>query len=68
MKRLLASALVLSTFSLVAFSGCEEKTKMEDKKTISGPSGSEEVKTTTEVKKTGDEKTGETAKPVEAPK
>ena len=66
MKRFLASALVLSSFSLVAFSGCEEKSKetTEVKKTT--PDGTKDVKQTTEVKATGDEKS--TAAPVEAPK
>jgi hypothetical protein len=55
MKRFLASTLIIgvSTFGLV---GCEEKSKVEDVKTIKTPGGTDKVTTTVEEKKTGDQK------------
>ena len=55
MKRILASALVLGVMS-VALVGCSEKTKVQDKKTVTTPGGSTEKTTTVETKKTGDQK------------
>jgi hypothetical protein len=55
MKRFLASSLIIgvSTFGLV---GCDEKSKVEDVKTIKTPDGSEKVKTTVEDTKSGSAK------------
>lgn len=55
MKRFLASALILGA-STIGMVGCEEKSKVEDVKTIKTPSGSDKVTTTVEEKKTGDAK------------
>ena len=55
MKRILASVLVLSVMS-VGLVGCSEKTKVQDKKTVTTPGGSSTTTTTTETKKTGDQK------------
>ena len=48
MRRYLASALVLSSFSMFALVGCEDKTEVKSKDTVSSPTGT----TTTEEKKT----------------
>jgi Pyruvate/2-oxoacid:ferredoxin oxidoreductase gamma subunit len=54
MKRMILSAVM---FGFVAmFAGCDEKTKVEDKKTVETPSGKVVEKNTTEIKKTGDAK------------
>jgi hypothetical protein len=55
MKRILGFALVLSVVS-VGLVGCGEKTKVQKKESVSTPSGSTEKTTTTETKKTGDQK------------
>ncbi len=65
MKRFLASALVLSSFSLFAVVGCSEETKQKDVSTISGPEGTVKKTTETKVEATGDMKPAATG---EAPK
>lgn len=67
MKRFLALALVLGSFSTCGFVGCSEEEKAKTTTTVETPNGSQ---TTTEVKKvesTGDMKPSE-EKPAEAPK
>jgi hypothetical protein len=61
MKRFLLSALMLCVTGI--FVGCDEKTKVESKEKVSTPGGSVEKKTTTTETRTGNEKTGEAAKP-----
>ena len=55
MKRILASVLVLSVMS-VGLVGCGDKTKVQSKESVKTPTGSTEKTTTTETKKTGDQK------------
>ena len=74
MKRYIASALVLSLFSLVALPGCEDKAVDKKVETTTTPGGGT-TKTTDEhkVESTGGDKapansSGETAKTAEPPK
>ena len=68
MKRFLASALILSLFSVCTMIGCSQESKVESDTKKSTPEGTVNVHTEEVVKKTGDEKTPtpETPKP-EAP-
>jgi len=63
MKRFLASALVLSSFSTFALVGCEDTSKSKSTTEVSGPSGSTKVEETKTVKESGSN-----PPPVEAPK
>jgi len=54
MKRFLASALVLSSFSLFALAGCEDTSTSKTKVESSGPGGSTSVEEKTTVKQSGD--------------
>jgi hypothetical protein len=54
MKRFLASALVLSSFSLFALVGCEDTSTSKTKVESSGPGGSTTVENKQTVKTTGD--------------
>ena len=62
MKRILASALILSSFSLIILVGCDQKTEEKVEVKEKTPIGSSTTTQTTEVKKTGDEKAPEPAK------
>jgi hypothetical protein len=53
MRRLIAFTLA-AALCPVGFMGCAEKSSVETKKEVSTPGGTTEVKTETEVKKTGD--------------
>jgi len=53
MKRILASALVLSVLS-IGLVGCGEKTKVEKKTTVETPQGETEKTKTEETTKTGE--------------
>ena len=66
MKRFLASALILSLFSVCTLAGCSEDTTVKESKVIDTPDGSIKKTTETTVEKTGDMKEGAT--PGEAPK
>jgi len=73
MKRFLASALVLSSFSLFAFVGCEDKAEVKKTDTVSTPDGKTTTTDTHKIESTGGDKApantaGETAKSPEAPK
>jgi len=54
MKRILASALILSVVSGLGIVGCADKAKEESSTTISGPNGKTTETVTKEVKTTGD--------------
>ncbi len=62
MKRIAVCCLVVLGMSL-GMVGCAEKTKVEEKKTVSTPGGSTTQTTTVEEKKTGDERTDTAPKP-----
>lgn len=69
MKRFLASALILSSFSVFGLVGCEgDTTKSVEEKKVSGPGGTQEVKQTTEVKDTTGATPSGTNAPVEPAK
>lgn len=59
MRRMIASALMLSlfSFSVVGLSGCAEESKVTETKKVDTPGGTKEVTSETKVKATGDEKT-----------
>jgi len=68
MKRFLASALILSSFSVFAMVGCEDTSTTKTKVESSGPGGSTSVEDKTTIKQSGDNPPPvETTKP-EAPK
>jgi len=67
MKRFLASALVLSSFSLFALVGCEDKSITSTDTKIKTPDGTKEVKDTKEIKETGSAPPTEPVKAPEAP-
>lgn len=50
MKRFITPALA---FAIVGFVGCTDETKVESKDTISTPTGTTEIKKTTEVDQSG---------------
>jgi hypothetical protein len=56
MKRFVVTSLFLGA-STIGLAGCDEKTKVEETKTVKTPGGSDTTKTTVEEKKTGDAKT-----------
>jgi hypothetical protein len=55
MKRI-AVCMLLGAAMSVGFVGCAEKTKVQEKKTVSEPGGSTTTTTTTEQSKTGEHK------------
>jgi hypothetical protein len=57
MKRTPCVVLGLAIASAAGLSGCSEETKVKTTKTIDTPTGSQTVKQTTEIEKTGDMKT-----------
>ncbi len=57
MKRFLASALIIGVAS-IGMVGCDEKTKVEEKKTVETPNGKATEIKTDEIKKSGDAKEG----------
>jgi len=63
MKRFLASALVLSCFSMFALVGCEDTSGTKTKTETTGPGGTTTVESSTKVKESGSN-----PPPVEAPK
>ena len=62
MKRFLASALILGSFSVCTLVGCSEETKEKSTNTVSGPDGTKKETVEKKVEATGDMKTGETPK------
>jgi hypothetical protein len=54
MKRFLASALVLSSFSVFALVGCEDTSTTKTKVESSGPGGSTSVENRETIKKSGE--------------
>lgn len=56
MRRFLLSALAFGLIAPVAFVGCAEESKVEDKTKITTPSGTTTITKETEVEKTGDMK------------
>ncbi len=72
MKRFLASAVVLSSFSLFAFVGCEDKAEVKKVETVTTPNGTATTTDTHKIESTGDKApanaAGETAKSPDAPK
>jgi len=62
MKRLLTSALVLSSFCLFSLVGCSDTSTSSVDTKVKTPDGTKEVKQTTEVKETGSNPPGEPAK------
>ena len=70
MKRFLTAALILSSFSVFTLAGCSEETKEKKTDVISTPDGEKKVTQETKIEASGDQKgsTGDTNKPVEAPK
>ncbi len=72
MRRYLASALILSSFSMFALVGCEDKAQDKTKETVSGPGGSTTTEVNKEVKSSGSNPpanaSGETGKTDPAPK
>ncbi len=59
MRRMIASALMLSlfSFSVVGLSGCAEESKVSEVKKVETPGGTTKVKTETTETNTGDRKT-----------
>jgi len=72
MKRFLASALILSSFSMFALVGCEDKAENKVKETTTGPGGTTTTTVDKKVESSGNNppanSAGETAKTPEAPK
>ncbi len=72
MRRFLASALILSSFSMFALVGCEDKAEVKSKETVSGPEGSTTTTKTDRVESSGSNPpanaSGETGKDQPAPK
>jgi len=67
MKRFLASALVLGSFSVTGLVGCEDTSKVTSDTKVSTPDGTKEIKKTEEIKETGSAPPAEPAKAPEAP-
>jgi hypothetical protein len=53
MKRFLASALVLGSFSLFTLTGCDDTSKVEQKETVKTPEGSTTTTKTEKVESSG---------------
>ncbi len=68
MKRFLASALVLGSFSMFALAGCDSgTTKVETGQKVTGPDGTREIKKTEEIKETGKNPPADPVKAPDAP-
>jgi len=69
MKRFLASALVLSSFSAFAMVGCEDTSTSKTKTEVTGPGGTTSVEDKKTVTESGSNPPpAETPKPADAPK
>jgi len=62
MRRYLASALILSSFSMFALVGCEDKSEVKKTTEVSTPDGTAKKTDTSKIEQTGTPPTGEPSK------